>query len=172
MKFITDTHSSERNLYDAALALVTARSEDILTGTIRDIDRYDPTRSSEATQEMEVIKCGQTTGVTEGTVDSTHMLTEVDYSPKAAPRMASFDEVFVVRGKDGSTFAAQGDSGSIILENRLVIPWGCSSRPIRRAGASRATLGNCARLERTTSLSELCAEALEARVLASPSESA
>jgi len=75
MKFITDTRSSERNLYDAALAVVTARFEDILTGTIRGIDRYDPTHSSEATEKMEVIKCGQTTGVTEGTVDSTHILT-------------------------------------------------------------------------------------------------
>jgi hypothetical protein len=139
LRFLNDgTRSRFTNRYDAALAAVTARSEDIMRGTIRKIDRYDPTDFSEADEGMKVIKCGMTTDDTVGIVDSINLGLTVMYSPPVVPRLAKFDGVFLVRGADGRKFADTGDSGSVILDEKSRHPVGLLFAADEETGESLA----------------------------------
>ncbi len=86
-----------------------------------------------AAVNMKVEKVGRTTGFTQGEVFDIHATVRVQYTMG----VATFDEQVLVRGLNGTTFSAAGDSGSVIVatESRR-------ATALLFAGSSAFTIGN------------------------------
>ena len=108
--------SPKPNTVDAALALVDQGFDRVDPGRIANVERYDPTLANLVEPRTMVMKCGRSTGYTEGVVESWVESVWADYTSGTLARLACFKQVFRVVGLDGQKFAAVGDSGAVILE--------------------------------------------------------
>jgi hypothetical protein len=118
-----------KNRIDAAIAKV---SVDVANSTVDGLGT-PAGEIVDAALAQAVVKYGRTTGRTEGTVTGINATVIIKYDKG----QARFEGQVVVRGLDGSSFSAGGDSGSLIMtsdENRPVA--------LLFAGSSSSTIGN------------------------------
>lgn len=74
-----------------------------------------PTAVKDPEIGMKVKKFGRTTGLTEGTIASNVVLTQIPYDSGAFKGKVWFEDIWVVRSANGSAFAAPGDSGALVV---------------------------------------------------------
>jgi hypothetical protein len=109
------------NTIDAAIALVIDHDK-VMTGKIANLLNYRPDEILPVGASRSVVKCGRTTGFTEGVVDTIGLGDlSVLYSHR---RRALFRNVFRVTGYRGEPFARVGDSGSLIVDKESGHPVG------------------------------------------------
>jgi hypothetical protein len=117
------------NTLDAGIAKLTSPS-DFEPSTMFGGWTFTAASTSDSTpQDAEpgtfVLKYGASTGETEGVIDSSQTgAIPVNYGDQYHRRMASFDNVFRVRGLGGKRFADFGDSGAVIFERDTKRPVG------------------------------------------------
>jgi len=130
-RFITIS-TTQMNHVDAAIAriLVKADASAVLLPNVGKLKSASPIA---ATKNMRVEKVGRTTGFTLGEVFDIHATVRVGYSMGTA----TFDEQVLVRGRNGGSFSAAGDSGSLIVDSASR-----RATALLFAGSDSFTIGN------------------------------
>jgi hypothetical protein len=102
---------------DAALAEV-VDSNLVTSWQGDDANGFDtPSQVAPLFSGMAVKKVGRTTGLTTGTVEATLTPFAIPYKSRHFTATVWFQDAWSVRGTNGSHFALQGDSGSLVVDN-------------------------------------------------------
>ena len=122
LRFPVSYGDTQKNLFDAALALVTQPAR-IAKSRMAGGISYDPSKVVTPKPGMRVVKVGRATGPTRGIITGTQAKpVKIDYGTPEAPRLAVFDRTVTIVGDAGQPFSLPGDSGAVILEERTGHP--------------------------------------------------